>query len=83
VAGLSVIEPQATDTSRKLLSDKMALLRLLALSLLFAVATPIRDITDACSSQVKGTAPDLYALFIHMFFLITLAFACSGFSACN
>ncbi|CAD6242631.1 unnamed protein product [Miscanthus lutarioriparius] len=31
----------------------MALLRLLALSLLFAVATPIRDITDACSSHVK------------------------------
>ncbi|KAL6635036.1 hypothetical protein ACP70R_027707 [Stipagrostis hirtigluma subsp. patula] len=28
-------------------------LPLLALSLLFAVATPIRDITDACSSQVQ------------------------------
>ncbi|XP_062220144.1 aspartyl protease family protein At5g10770-like [Phragmites australis] len=36
------------------LSDKMALLLpLLALSLLFAVGTPIRDITDACSSEVK------------------------------
>lgn len=65
MARLSVTEPQATDTlkergllARKLLSDKreMALLRLLALSLLFAVATPIRDITDACSSEVKGTA---------------------------
>ncbi|PWZ23361.1 Aspartyl protease family protein [Zea mays] len=33
----------------------MALLRLLAFSLLFAVATPVRDIADdACSSQVKG-----------------------------
>lgn len=25
-----------------------------AFSLLFAVATPIRDVTDACSSQVQG-----------------------------
>nr|ACN36988.1 unknown [Zea mays] len=32
----------------------MALLRLLAISLLFAVATPVRDIAhDACSSEVK------------------------------
>ncbi|EEE57700.1 hypothetical protein OsJ_08178 [Oryza sativa Japonica Group] len=29
------------------------LLHLLAFSLLFAVATPIRDITDVCSSQIK------------------------------
>ncbi|PUZ77399.1 hypothetical protein GQ55_1G367600 [Panicum hallii var. hallii] len=31
-----------------------SLLRLAALSLLLAVATPVRDITDACSSQVKA-----------------------------
>ncbi|KAJ1254576.1 hypothetical protein BS78_04G257800 [Paspalum vaginatum] len=31
----------------------LLVLRLLALSLLFAAATPIRDIADACSSEVK------------------------------
>jgi hypothetical protein len=68
VARLSVIEshrPQAgrqeDESARKLpafqIVIKMALLRLLAFSLLFAVATPVRDIADdACSSQVKGTA---------------------------
>jgi len=39
--------------------EMASLLRLVALSLLLAVATPVRDITDACSSQVKGTAPAL------------------------
>ncbi|KAG2661141.1 hypothetical protein PVAP13_1KG484500 [Panicum virgatum] len=34
--------------------EMASLLRLVALSLLLAVATPVRDITDACSSQVKA-----------------------------
>jgi hypothetical protein len=63
VAGLRAVElshwphtPKEGGRGRSCLSDKMALLlRLLALSLLLAVATPIRDVTDACSSQVKGT----------------------------
>jgi hypothetical protein len=44
------------EEEEKKVSDKMAPLPLLlaAFSLLFAVATPIRDITDACSSQVQG-----------------------------
>ncbi|TKW41303.1 hypothetical protein SEVIR_1G305400v4 [Setaria viridis] len=41
------------------------LLRLLALSLLLAVATPIRDVTDACSSQVKDF-PHLNSSGIHL-----------------
>ncbi|CAL5019283.1 unnamed protein product [Urochloa decumbens] len=41
------------------------LLRLVALSLLLAVATPIRDITDACESQVKDF-PHLNSSGLHL-----------------
>jgi hypothetical protein len=78
---------RATATSRRRkkqrkVSDKMALLlRLLALSLLLAVATPIRDITDACSSQITGTAPSWLSF---IFFLIVSWFSLpsAGYALC-
>jgi hypothetical protein len=42
----------------------LLLLRLVALSLLLAVATPIRDIADACSSQITGTAASCLSFII-------------------
>lgn len=61
----------------------MALLRLLALiSLLFAVATPVRDIAhDACSSEVKGTSPILMHSLVTCFFFADNSSVC--LQSCN